>query len=76
MCDAKQDHPAMIQAARNLNEWAREKGITMRELAESTDVPYTLLWQAEKGVMPDRATATQLEALSRFFGRQLHEFFR
>lgn len=76
MCDAIQHHPAMIQAARSLNEWAPEKGITMRELAESTDVPDTLLWQAEKGGMPDRATATQFETLSRFFGRQLHEFFR
>lgn len=49
MCDAKQHQPAMNQAARYLNEWAREKGIIMRELAECTDVPYTLLWQAEKG---------------------------
>ena len=65
----------LSRLAQNIAAWAHERGVTLRELAEQTGVPYAYLAQAEQGMIPDRITLLHLTAISQYFGRELHEMF-
>lgn len=76
MTDDMKKHPILIITAKHINEWARDKGITIRELSEQTDVPYTLLRHVEQGYLPSRTTMSQLYNISRFFDRSISELLK
>ena len=63
----------IVCIAHNIVEWTKERGMSIRDLAECTGVPYTYLSQAEKGFVSEKITMQDLDAICRLFGKQLHE---
>lgn len=72
MPDSK-DYEELGYLARNLSAWASQRGITMKELSQSTGVPYSMLRDAGEGKIPARITLRHMEALSCFFGTTIHD---
>ena len=73
LTDNDELHTEATRIAHNIVEWTKERGMSIRDLAECTGVPYTYLSQAEKGFVSEKITMQDLDAICRLFGKQLHE---
>lgn len=70
-----QASPDRLRGAYNIVCWAEERGITMRELADCTGVPYSYLPRSKRDPLCGRITFRHLDNLCRFFGKQMLEIF-
>ena len=67
--------PDSLRGAYNIVCWAEQRGITMRELADCTGVPYSYLPRSKRDALCDRITFRHLDNICRFFGKQMFEIF-
>ena len=65
----------LIQAAHNITEWTKERGMTTQELSECTKVPYLYLSCMETGMVSMDITLLHLDVISRFCGKKMIEIF-
>ncbi len=61
--------------ARNVRTWREERGVTVEELAQATNIAVDILRQVESGELPETLYADDLISLCRYFHKKPYEFF-
>ncbi len=61
--------------ARNVRTWREERGVTVEELAQATNIAVDILKELESGILPEEMYWNDLISLCRYFHKKPYEFF-